>query len=222
MNSALRKWFLRPCLAGDIVAISKSEKTRAAMPILRILGLMLLTLFVLVGCETVHDGPSAGLSAATTHQVRNEGCSLLYELLGKERHVNRVLLIKKETPELGDLIDEITRHAGDAAEQLKEFAKTDPTLDLNQAGLPLAERKARSSIESAHTKELLTSSGREFELRLLIAQAEALTYGRHLAKVLAERDNDVRRRLFFENLSHHFEALHQKVMNLLSVRIKTN
>jgi hypothetical protein len=190
------------------------------MAILRIFGLMGLALLILVGCETVQDGRSAAPTRGDTNQVRNQGYSLLYELLGKERHVNRVLLIKKETPEVGDLIDEIARHTGDAADQLKEFTKADPTLDLNQVDLPLAERKVRSSIESAQTKELLTSSGREFELRLLLTQAEALTYGRHLAKVLAEHDNDVRRRLFFENLSRQFEGLHQKVMGLLSARMK--
>src|SRR5262245_5465766 len=152
------------------------------MAIVRTLGLIGLSLFVLVGCESVHGGRSAApTTSAGTNQVQKEDYGLLYELLGKEKNVNKMLLVKRETPEVRELIDEIAREASDAADQLKQFATADPTLDLNHTGLPPTERKARSSIESALTKELLTSSGAAFELRLLMTQSEALTYGQHLA-----------------------------------------
>lgn len=191
------------------------------MAIVRTFGLIGLSLFVLVGCKSVHDDRSTEPTRAGTNQVQNEGYSLLYELLGKEKNVNRVLLVKRETPELRELIGDIAREADDAADQLKQFATTDPTLDLNQTALPFAERKVRSSIQSARTKELLTSSGGEFELRLLLTQAEALTYGQHLAKTLAAREGDLRRRLFLENVSRRFEQLHQKLMGLLLTRMRS-
>ena len=190
------------------------------MAMVRIFGSIGLALLVLVGCKTAPARHSDVTTGAGTNQVQNEGYSLLYELLGKEKNVNKVLLVKRETPEVRELIDEIAREASDAADQIKQFATADQTLDLNQTGLPFTERKTRSSIESARTKELLTSSGAAFELRLLMTQAEALTYGQHLAKVLGEHERDVRRRLFLEGLSRQFQRLHQKLMGLLSARMQ--
>jgi len=171
-----------------------------------------------MGCHTA-TSKTAGASQSET--VRNEGCSLLYDLLSKQKDVNKLLLVKKETPEVKDLIEEIARTAKDAEEQLRQFAADDKTLDLKTPGLPQVEAKTRASIESARTKQLLFSSGPQFELRLLLSQAEGLSYGAHLAKVLHQQERDIRRKMFLEELSRQLERLYERTFDLLSARTRT-
>jgi hypothetical protein len=170
---------------------------------------------VLTGCGTTPAGPSTGPETA-----RNEGYSLLYDLARKQKDVNKLLLIKKEQPDVKDLIEEIARVMSDAEKQLKEFANEDRTLNLKTQSLPWTEEKTRGSIESAQAKQLLLSSGQQFELRLLLSQAQGLTYGAHLARVLQGQERDIRRKMFLEELLRQCERLNDQVIHLLSSRMR--
>ena len=59
---------------------------------------------------------------------------------------------------------------------------------MEDTRLPPGEVATRNAIASAKKKELLTHSGDEFELALLLTQTEALNYAWHLALVAGENE----------------------------------
>jgi hypothetical protein len=156
----------------------------------------------------VAEGPLPAIST-------NPGYGLLYTLLGDEKNVSKVLLIKKNSAELGDLIKAISERARRGHEFMADFSKADKTLDLENQQLPGAELATRESISKYKEKQLLQSSGKEFELLLLLTQNEALTYGSHLAGVVARNEPDAKRKEVFEQLSADLAALQQRVMQML-------
>lgn len=140
---------------------------------------------------------------------------MLFGLLSDEKNVSKLLIIKRERPELRALINEISERAGKAHKELEAFAKSDRTLNLKDHGLPSAEVVTRSAIAKARAKELLTESGKEFELRLLLAQNEALTYGAYLAATAAANDTVANRRQALQQLSSDLLQLQKKTVDLL-------
>lgn len=148
--------------------------------------------------------------AASAH-----GYALLYEILGQERQVSKLLVIKEERQALETVIDAIAETCGTAYERLEGFAKEDPRLDLSDTGLPVEEVRTRQAIAGTRRDQLLAASGREFELQLLWTQNEALTYAAHLADTLARSDPDSARLAFVRALWKDLTRLQQDVQALL-------
>ena len=129
---------------------------------------------------------NAPVLSADKLQMRNNSLSLLYDLLNDEKNVSKVLIIKRNSDELGGLIKAISVSSRDAQKQLDAMAKADPTLNLQALELPAGEKATRDSISKTKEHELLTSSGENFQFQLLLTQTDALSYGWHLAKIAAE------------------------------------
>ena len=157
--------------------------------------LALLLLCSLSACQTsttpeatpphVERKPAAkGMDLPT----RNNALALLDELLNDEKHVSKLLIIKRESPELNRLIKSISETAGRGADRLKALAKKNPGHYLAATALPPGETATRESIAKVKQHLLLHSSGGEFEFQLLLTQAQALNYGSHLAKVAAANE----------------------------------
>lgn len=182
------------------------------------------------GCKTttetdlVSDNPasftSAPSSATPSTRLRNGTYSLLYELLSKVRNIDKILLVKNERAAVGDLVVEIAQTAADAADAMEEWAQSDRSLKIKEHILPEAEVKARDSIGSKRTKQLLFSVGEKFELNLLLSQAEALGYGGQLAQLAASQDSSLARRMRLEELSRKMEQLHERLQSLLMIRAR--
>lgn len=166
------------------------------------------------GCQSVAtDRPSTAATDAI--ELRNNLYSLLYQLLSDERHVSKLLIIKRESRDLNHLIKRISDAAANGADHLKDFAKKEASLNLEVEGLPPGERAVRRAI--AHTKrnQLLGSSGEKFERRLLLTQMEALNYGAHLARVAADNESAPARAEYLSTLSQTMKELHSEVLQLL-------
>ena len=135
------------------------------------------------------------------------GYALLHEILGQERQVSSLLFIKEERQPLETLIDAIAATCGDAYERLEELAEESPRLDLSDTGLPKEEMQTRTAIAATRRDQLLGVRGREFELQLLWAQNEALTYATHLVDTLARSEADPGRlafvRALWKDLTRH-------------------
>jgi hypothetical protein len=168
------------------------------------------------GCRLVKATPKADSPA--TASLRNNAYSLLYQLLNQEKDVSKLLIIKRASPQIHQLIKSISSASASGADQLKQFAKQDPSLTLKNVGLPAGEVSVRDAISSTVTKELLLTSGEEFELNLLLTQAEALNYGWHLAAVAAENDSRTERARYLQGLSEEMKSLHHRVVSLIALR----
>jgi hypothetical protein len=143
------------------------------------------------------------------------GYALLFDLLGDEKDVSKLLIIKRERPELRNLVKEISHRSAIAHKELETFAKADKRLNLKDRALPVAESKTRESIGKARGKQLLGDKGKEFELHLLLTQNEALTYGAHLASIIAAHESNSARAQFLQELSQSLGQLQEQVVAML-------
>jgi hypothetical protein len=165
------------------------------------------------GCSTVQK--ILPTTAWRQARVRNEGYSLLYQLLSQESDAAKILIIKDADPPIADIIKEIASTCGQAKKQLDLFHGKDQHLNLKMTQLPETEQKTRAAIESTVTKQLLFSSGKKFEVRLLFTQAGAMNYAAHLAKVLHDQEDNPLRKEFLATLSQRCTALHNKAIDFL-------
>ena len=140
---------------------------------------------------------------------------MLYELLNEEKNVSKILIIKRDSPDLKRLINNISHTARQGAKLLDSVAGKDPRLHLSLTALPPGEQATRKAIAKTKQHELLQSKGAEFEFQLLLTQSEALNYGAHLAQVAADNEPQRARAQQFANLSIKLKTLHQQVLAML-------
>lgn len=149
------------------------------------------------------------------HHIRNNSASLLYDLLGDEKNLSKILIIKRESKQLNELVKRISSTAGDSAKKLEKLAQLDRTLNLHAVGLPSGEVATRDAISKTKSGELLHGKGNDFEFKLLLTQVEALNYGLHLAKVAAENSEQPEQVYEFSTLSAELKRLYEQVVTLL-------
>lgn len=180
---------------------------------IRYCGQFLLAGMLLCGCAHTppENGPGASVGKPGDLAIRNNAASLLYDLMGDEQDVSKVLLIKKHTEALGDLIKLISSTAKDDRILMETMAGADRKLNLQIMQLPPGEAAARKSEGKSKEYDLLFTSGSEFEFNLLLTQAEALGYGWHLAKVASENSDNRAECRQFKALSQTFEDLYHQV-----------
>ncbi len=173
---------------------------------------------MLCGCTTVKDvplTPATSPAAARKLEVRNNAVSLLYDLTQDEKNVSKVLIIKRNSKELGELIKAISKTSGDAGKRLEQLAKDDPDLKLHALELPAGEKATRDSIAKTKEHELLFSSGDNFQFQLLLTQTDALSYGWHLAGIAAANSESPEEVRAFKEISGAMENLYDQVVTML-------
>ena len=158
---------------------------------------------------------STSKKSASDLATRNNALALLSDLLGDEKNLSKILIIKHNSDELGRLVEEISKSAGEGDKMLQALAKSEPALDLKAVNLPPGEAATRKAIAKTKEQLLLHSKDAEFEFQLLLTQTEALNYGAHLALVAAEDEPnaDVTRELL--RLSARFRELNEQVLTML-------
>jgi hypothetical protein len=173
----------------------------------------LLAALLLVACQSAPPPAAPRTGSASSH-----GYALLYELLGQQKDVDKLLVVKRERADLRELIGAIAETCGAAYERLAALGEADPRLNLVDTGLPVAEVASREGIADEKTKLLLTESGKEFELQLVLSQLQALTYATHLSEVLARAEPDPERLAFVRELYRDASALRERTAALLRSR----
>lgn len=163
-----------------------------------------------LGCAGMGAKSPPATPAASGH-----GYALLHQILGQERNVSKLLVVKEERKKLETVIDAISKTCGTAYDQLEDLAKKSPRLDLENTGLPAEEVRTREAIAATRRDQLLKATGRDFELQLLWAQNEALTYASHLADTLARSESDPERLAFVRALWKDLTQLQPKVVALM-------
>lgn len=184
---------------------------------------LLATLLVLLlcGCQSIQKRPGKVPPAGGAEgnnpnlQVRNNALALLSDLMGDEKNVSKILIVKHNSNELGKLIKDISATAGNGAKMIDEFSKSAGGLDLKRLDLPPGEAAARKAISKTKEHLLLSSKDAEFEFQLLLTQTEALNYGAHLAMVVADCETDANRTREFLRLSAQLRELHERVLAML-------
>ncbi|HMJ89155.1 MAG TPA: hypothetical protein VK530_05030 [Candidatus Acidoferrum sp.] len=188
--------------------------------------LALLVLCNLCACQTTRTRSGTTQSSDATNRgkktidlpMRNNAWALLHDLLNEEKHLSKILIIKRESSELNRLVKNISEVADRGADRLKALAKHESGVDLAATALPPGEKATRESIGKMKQHLLLHSKGAEFEFQLLLTQSEALSYGTHLALVAAENEPQPARAQEFSALSAQLKSLHEQVLAMLRSR----
>jgi hypothetical protein len=176
-------------------------------------GTLIVCALAMTSCATVQKVlPTAAWHKA---RVRNEGYSLLYQLMSQESDVGKILIIKHADPPVAGIIKEIASACDQARKDLELFHEKDRHLSFEMANLPEMEQKTRAAIQSTVTKQLLLSGGKTFEHRLLLTQTEAMNYAAHLAQVLHDQESDPLRKKFLDALAQRCTTFHDQVVDLL-------
>lgn len=179
-----------------------------------------LSIGLLCGCQSPVPLPPGETRAPLT--TRNNGYSLLHQLLDEQKDVSLLRFIKHENPEVKTLIKKIATASGNGAKLLERLAQEDHAIVLDDVGLPPGEVLTREAIAATKKKELLGHSGPEFELALLLTQTEALNYAWHLAQVTAQSEPQPDRARSLTALSQEMENLYHEVFAMLLARTKSS
>jgi hypothetical protein len=139
----------------------------------------------------------------------------VYGIASQQKDLKKLLLIKTESDPVDTVISELADYTGELSAQLEDMAKRYPALSVQTQFLPDVEVKARESIASQTTNDLLARKGKSFERLLLIKQLTALEEERHIAKVMVGLETTDERRAFWKRTEQRFGELFGKVEHLL-------
>jgi len=174
----------------------------------------------LCSCSLIHAGRDDSKSQASSTQLsanstNSHGYALLYGLVKDEKDVSKLRFIKRERSELKSLLQEIAQVNHGACSTIEAFAKTNHAMNIKDQGLPSAEVQARQAISKFKENAILHSKDKDLEIQLLLSQNEALTYGSHLAGVIAATEPDPKQKEFLQGLAASLLTLQGKVVGLL-------
>ena len=169
--------------------------------------------YTLAGCQSPEIKPIR--VGGGKDSIRNNCYGLLYQLLNEQKDVSLLRFIKREHPDVKELVKRIASTSGAGAKLLSEFAKQDRSIDLNDLRLPPGEVATRDAIGKTRKKELLGQSGDRFELSLLLTQIEALSYAGHLAKIASQNEPQPDRAQGVARMSVELLSLYEEVFKLL-------
>jgi hypothetical protein len=195
-----------------------AEKTMKIVPPL--LTVMLSAACVLMAGQSPKARPPSASNVAPS--TRNNCYSLLHQLLHDQKNVSLLRFIKREHPDVKNLIKKIAVASGTGSKRLEEFARHDTSIKLDDLRLPPGEAATREAIASTKKKELLGQTGDEFELTLLLTQTEELSYAWHLAKVAGENESQPDRARALAGVSKDMENLYQEAFVLLLSKTKSS
>lgn len=183
----------------------------------------LFTLVLLCGCSSTHPAAAKPIDPGTLQsaqkradpRVYNNSLNLLHDLLGDEKDVSKVLIIKDASPPVVQLIKDISKTAGADFKTLESFVPPNASRDWDRLDLPPGEKAVRAGMSKTKEHDLLHASGKEFEFLLLLTQADALGYGTQLARTAAENEPDPARARPLADMSNQLNQLHADVLGLL-------
>jgi hypothetical protein len=170
---------------------------------------------LLLACSSTPKPPSAN---GGLFREDNEGYSLLYKLVSDDGDVDKIFFLKHADEDVGSLVKEVASVCKDAKKQMDEFPKTNNRIEFDVPDLPYMEQRSRDLQSSDDEKNLLGSSGKDFELLLIYTQAESMDYAHQLAMALSEKEDDPARKAFLTKFAARCGNLHDRLMNLLTVK----
>ena len=169
---------------------------------------------LLFGCAIAGSNQTAD---PTRQQLAdpNSGYALLYSIVSVQKNSDKILIIRKVSPDVSALTKEISDLAGDLDTQLKQLAKDDPSIKLDAVVLPTIENRQRESAALERAKQFLAITGKPFERLLLLTESGVLTTERHLTRVMGDEEKNPQRKIFWKNAQQQFDQIYAKLRALL-------
>jgi hypothetical protein len=136
--------------------------------------------------------------------------------MSDESQVGGIFVLKSADPAVANLVKQIGTDCLGYKNQLEDFAKADKGIEFDVADLPPVEKESRGLIAASQTHDLLFSSGKDFQLRLLLTQIQAMDYASHLSQAIEKHEDDPARKKFLADMSKHCADLHDELVKLLA------
>jgi len=168
----------------------------------------------LAGCSMLGSRPSQEAPASDSESV-NAGYVLLYTIVSTQKHADKLLIVKRVSPQVKQMVQEISEAAGKIDADLRRFADGDPRIEIDRRVLPLIEAKQRESAAFERGLQFLGTSGKPFERLLLLTQSGLLTTERHLARVMRDSEQFPERKEFWKQTAKTFDELYAQLLKLL-------
>lgn len=173
-----------------------------------------------MGCASDRVAPPPPTTSTTQPPFAqlNPGYSLLYKLMSDESDVGKIFFLKSADDSIKSLVKQIGSAAQDAKKKMDFFSKQDNHLRYDTPGLPWIEQRSRDlqAKEDEHNL-LMNSKGKNFELRLIFTQLEAMDYARQLCKALDEKETAGNRKRFLQDLANQSAGFSDKLMKMMTV-----
>jgi hypothetical protein len=180
--------------------------------------IVLAAMWVVSGCATLEPGVKEGAPTSVNLTELSEGYSLLYDLISKGKHSNLLSIIKKESPELKDLLEKVSETSKATTKELDTLAKLNPPVTLKAPHLPRLEQAARESINKETSKEILHSNGVDLEFNMVSSQLAGMNYAAHLARTLGAVETNPVRKEFLQRTDRNYSKLHGQMYKMLFAR----
>lgn len=184
----------------------------------------LVLLPLLTACDTACDAVCGKFqSAAATVQPRDSGYAVLRKLLGDEKHVNTLRIVKsaitfsKSSERTVTLIDDIATTSARALDEMDALAALKPVINPDTAGREQLGSEILDALRLATARELITATGEDFEISLVLSQVQVLRLISQLLRELQELDPNTRRQAWLADLARDYESLHSRAVARLSV-----
>jgi len=182
---------------------------------------LLITLSLL--CAPVISSSFVSPPPAITNESQlNTGYSALKLFLEDEQHLTTIRRIKAViafggiSDQSEKIVDEIAESASSSLEKLEEFSSKQPTVNFITFSDEKIGKATLDSIRMATAKDFLFNND-SFEKDLLISQAQVLKVISHLAKQIAEQENNAKRKEWLLHLAKQYEDFYALVYNRLAL-----
>lgn len=185
----------------------------------------LVLLPLLTACDAACDAVCARVQpAAAAVEPRDSGYAVLRKLLGDEQHVNTLRIVKsaitfsKSSDRTIDLINDIATTSARGLDDLDALAALRPAINPETAGQERLGSEILDALRLATARELITATGEDFELSLVLSQVQVLRLISQLLGELQELDPNTRRQAWLADLAGNYEKLYGRAVARLSVK----
>ena len=182
----------------------------------------LLFISSLLGVVVITGNPAIG---ASHQQPTNAGYSALKLFLEDEQHLTTIRRVKLVLAFEGisdnsrKIIDQIANSSEQALEDLEKLATAKPVIVFEDFSDESIGKATLDSLRISTAKEFLFETD-DFEKDLLISQSQILRVISHLAKQLAEKETNAKRKAWLNKLAIRYEKHYQQVYARISIRGK--
>ncbi len=171
-----------------------------------------ILLFAMMPAAHAHE-------AVSIEEELGHGYAMLHDALKRLQHLDKVLLIKKERPPVGEVIRNLADTSDMLNRDLVQLAEKYPAIRLDDQGLTRFEVKKRESLMLDRGLSLgmplLGKTGAEMERTALLSLSAAINQQRYLIAVMLPDEFAEERKKWLERSSRELDAIYAAMLDLL-------
>lgn len=145
----------------------------------------------------------------------------LYKAVSGLRLLDELLLIKHESKETEELVEQIAAFGSRTRSELEDLVKKHPEIKLDEDGRTELSRESSKRQQKDRMRALAPisgASGLDFERVLLLGQWSALYQLRFRVDVMADAESSEARRAYLRNVRRDLDRLYEQTVKLLDKR----